>query len=232
MDLILSIATPAAQAVSSATESIPVLFTAVTDAVDAGLVASNEEPGGNVSGTSDMNPVAKQIDLITLLVPGVQKIGVLYNIAESNSKVQLELAKARCAELGIEVVEGGITAINELEAAFLKMRDVQAIYMPTDNMLANGAATIHAQNKDKGLNLPIVCGEIGMNDICGVATYGVDYYELGKQTAQMAFDVLVNGADISKMPVTILEETPFSLNQQVADEIGFTVPQAVKDLAK
>ena len=142
------------------------------------------------------------------------------------------MVKEFCQANNIEVVEGGITAITEVEAAFLKMKDVQAIYIPTDNMIANGAATIHAKNIDMGLKLPIVCGEIGMNDICGIATYGVDYYQLGKQTAKMAFEILVNGADISKMPVTILEDTPFKINQQVADEIGFIIPQAVLDLAK
>lgn len=232
VDLILSIATPAAQAVAGETQSIPVLFTAVTDGVDAHLVESNEVPGGNVSGTSDLNPVAKQMDVIAKMVPGITKLGVLYNVAESNSKIQLNMVKEFCQANNIEVVEGGITAITEVEAAFLKMKDVQAIYIPTDNMIANGAATIHAKNIDMGLKLPIVCGEIGMNDICGIATYGVDYYQLGKQTAKMAFDILVNGADISKMPVTILEDTPFKINQQVADEIGFTIPQAVLDLAK
>jgi putative ABC transport system substrate-binding protein len=231
VDLILAIATPAAQAVAAATDTIPVLFTAVTDAVAADLVDSNENPKYNVSGTSDLNPIDMQVELITRLVPGVKKIAVMYNTAEQNSRIQVQLVKNKCAELNIQVVDKGISDQNNIEATFLSLpSDVEAIYIPTDNMLANAKDNVHIKNK-AGKKLPIVCGEIGMNDGCGVATYGIDYYKLGQQTAQMAFDILVNGADISKMPVELQKEYLFSVNQAIADEINFTIPQAVMDEA-
>lgn len=233
VDLILAIATPAAQAaVAASNNTIPVLFTAVTDAVDAGLVQSNEEPKYKVSGTSDLNPVELQIKLIKELVPNVKKIAAIYNKAERNSQIQYEMAKEVCQKEGITLVDKAINDINDLQITFGGLEsDIDAVYIPTDNMLASSSAAVHSVNKDTK-KLPIVCGEIGMNDLCGVATYGIDYYKLGEQTARMAFKVLVEGQDITKMPVELLEEYVFSVNQTVANEINFTIPQSVLDRAK
>lgn len=232
VDIILAIATPAAQAVANVTETVPVLFTAVTDAEDAGLVDTNEAPNGNVSGTSDLNPVSQQIDLIKKLVPNISKIAVLYNTGERNSEIQVELAQAKCDELGIGLVDKGITALAELELTMTSIAsDVGAIYIPTDNLLASSAPNVHTTNMSNN-KLPIVCGETGMNDKCGVATYGINYYELGKQTAHMAFKILMENADISKMAVEYQSGEPaLSINSVVADEIDFDIPQAVLDLA-
>ncbi|NLC16260.1 MAG: ABC transporter substrate-binding protein [Clostridiales bacterium] len=228
VDLMLAIATPAAQAAASVTTEIPILFTAVTNPVVAGLTESWDEPKTNVSGTSDLNPVEDQIDLIRELVPGVKKIAVFYDLDEPNSLYQLELVEDYCEKLDITVVKKGIPDINDLQQSYNSLdNDVQAIYIPTDNTLANGADQVHALNKD-GKQLPIVCGETGMNDKCGVATYGIDYYKLGKQTAKMAFKILIEGADIAKMPVETAEGEPeLSINQTVADEIDFTIPDSV-----
>ena len=232
VDLILAIATPAAQAVAAVTETIPVLFTAVTDAEDVGLVKSNENPTYNLSGTSDLNPVDQQIELIKELVPEAKKIAVIYNTAERNSEIQVELAKTACTRLGLELEEEGLVDISDIQTTFsLLDSDIDAIYIPTDNLMAKAAITVHNINKDDK-KIPIVCGEIGMNDLCGVATYGIDYYILGQQTARMAFDVLVNGKDISTMPVEYQEKIVFSVNTLIASEIGFTIPQEILDRAK
>lgn len=151
VDLIYTIATSSSQAAAAATaeSKIPVLFCAVTDPVDAGLVASLEAPGANVSGVSDMNPVAKQIDLIgDLLAKDDIKIGLLYTSSETNSKIQIDIAKAECEAKGYTYEVKGIGDINDIEAAFvaLKAAGVDAIYIPTDNTIANGCATIHSIN--------------------------------------------------------------------------------------
>lgn len=151
VDLIYTIATSSAQAAAAATEEskTPVLFCAVTDPVSAGLVASMDVPGGNVSGVSDINPVADQIDLIgELLGKDDITIGLLYTSAETNSVFQIELAKAECEAKGYKFVDKGIGDINDIEAAFtaLAAAGVDAIYVPTDNTLANGAANIHSIN--------------------------------------------------------------------------------------
>ena len=151
VDLIYTIATSSSQAAAAATEEskIPVLFNAVTDPVGAGLVASMEVPGGNVSGVSDINPVAQQVSLISELLETTDvKIGFLYTSAEANSKYQVDLGIAECEAKGYEYVEKGIGDINDIQAAFtaLLAEGVDAIYIPTDNTLANGIATVHSVN--------------------------------------------------------------------------------------
>ncbi|MBQ8207480.1 MAG: ABC transporter substrate-binding protein [Clostridia bacterium] len=151
VDLIYTIATSAAQSAAAATEEsgTPVLFCAVTDPVSAGLVESMEVPGGNVSGVSDINPVADQIDLIAeLLGKDDIKIGLLYTSSETNSVFQIGLAKAECDAKGYTYVDKGIGDINDIESAFIALaaEGVDAIYIPTDNVLANGAANVHSIN--------------------------------------------------------------------------------------
>ena len=151
VDLIYAIATPAAQAAASTTTTIPVIFNAVTDPVDAKLVASLDAPGGNVTGVSDINPVADQIDLIAELLGKTDiTIGLLYTSSEPNSVYQINLAKKQCEAKGYKYVEKAISDINGIEAAFIAMGGkVDAIYVPTDNTLANGAANIHSVNMGK-----------------------------------------------------------------------------------
>ncbi|MBP3917955.1 MAG: ABC transporter substrate-binding protein [Clostridia bacterium] len=152
VDLIYAIATSSAQAAASSTTTIPVIFNAVTDPVGAGLVASLEAPGANVTGVSDINPVAKQIDLIgELLGKEDITVGLLYTSAETNSIYQIEQAKAECDAKGYKYVEKGIGDMNDIEAAFVSLRNagVDAVYIPTDNVLANGIANVHAVNIGK-----------------------------------------------------------------------------------
>ena len=151
VDLIYTIATSSSQAAAAATDekNIPVVFNAVTDPVGAGLVASMAAPGKNVTGVSDINPVEKQIELITELLGSKDiKVGFLYTSAETNSVTQINMAKAYCEANGIEYVERGIADITELKTAMIALSNekVDAIYVPTDNVLANGAATVHAVN--------------------------------------------------------------------------------------
>lgn len=234
VNLMLAIATPAAQAAASTTKDIPILFTAVTNPVKAKLVESWDKPNTNLSGTSDLNPVEEQIKLIQELVPDVKKIAVLYTTSEDNSVYQLELVQEYCKKQNIEVLDEGITESMELDSIFLSLPDdVDAIYIPTDNGLAKAADQVHNVNRSRK-KLPIVCGENGMNEKCGIATYGIDYYELGKQTAKMAYKILMEGADIKTMPVETAnpEYITLTVNQTVASEIGFTIPQTILDKVK
>ncbi len=149
VNLIYTIATSSSQAAAAATTSIPVIFNAVTNPVDAGLVTSMDAPGKNVTGVSDINPVADQIALIgELLGEENVKIGLLYTSSETNSIFQIDLAKNACTAKGYTFVERGISDINDLEAAmiYLKNQGVTAIYVPTDNTLANGSANLHVLN--------------------------------------------------------------------------------------
>ena len=220
-DLILAIATPAAQAVAGATTEIPILVTAVTDPADAGLVESNEVPGGNVSGTSDLTPVKEQIDLLKQILPDAKKVGILYCSAESNSVFQSDMAQAACEAAGLESEVFTVSSSNEIQQVVESMvGKVDAIYAPTDNTIAAGMATVGMVANDNGL--PVICGEAGMVEAGGLATYGIDYYQLGYMAGEQAVEILVNGADISQMPIGYLsaDRCELSTNQETADALG------------
>lgn len=223
-DLILAIATPAAQAVSGVTSEIPILLTAVTDPADSGLVATNEVPGGNVSGTSDLTPVKKQIDLLTQLMPEAKTVGILYCSAEANSVLQAKLAKDAIEAAGLTPIDYTVSNSNEIQTVVESMvGKVDAIYAPTDNMIAAGMPTVSMVANDN--HLPIICGESGMVDAGGLATFGIDYYELGYLTGQQAIEILTKGADISKMPIGYLaeEKCALSINEESATKLGIDV---------
>lgn len=220
-DLILAIATPAAQAVAGVTQEIPILVTAITDPADAGLVESNEKPGTNVSGTSDLTPVKEQIDLMKQLVPDVKKVGILYCSAESNSKFQADIAQEACGNAGLESEVFTVASSNEIQSVVESMvSKVDAIYAPTDNTIAAGMATVSMVANENGI--PVICGEAGMVESGGLATYGIDYYQLGYLTGQQAVDILTKGADVSTMPIGYLpaEGCELTTNQDTAKQLN------------
>lgn len=225
-DLILSIATPAAQACANATTTIPILVTAVTDPAQAALVDSNEAPGGNVTGTSDLTPVADQIKLLKDLIPDAKKIAILYCSSEDNSSIQAELAKQEAANLGLETIEATVSNSNEIQQVVQNLvGKVDAIYAPTDNTIAAGMETVSlvaTPNK-----IPIICGEDGMVKSGGLATKGINYYNLGKQTAMQAVKIL-EGADPATMPIEYLEDVEFTYNEEIANELGIEIPEDMK----
>lgn len=222
-DLILAIATPAAQAVANATTEIPILVTAVTDPADAALVASNEAPGGNVSGTSDRTPAAEQMELLTKLLPEAKNVAILYCSAESNSKFQAAMAREAAAKLGLESKDYTVSNSNEIQQVVESMiGKVDAIYAPTDNMIAAGMATVSMVATEN--NIPIICGESGMLENGGLATYGLSYYELGKLTAAQAVKIF-EGADPAEMPIEYLTAFDLEVNEEIAAKLGITIPE-------
>ena len=234
-DLIFAIATPSAAALKEKTTDIPVLFSAVTDAVASELVASNEEPGGNISGTSDMNPVAEQIDLVKELLPNAKKVAVFYCSSESNSAAQYELAKAQIEKLGMECVQKTISTIDEAKSAIESLKgQVDCIYIPTDNTVSD-SMTLVAEAAN-GVGLPIVCGEPGMVENGATLTFGIDYTELGKQTAAMAVKLLESDdalAEIAKMPVEFqTKECVTAINMKSVEALGLDVPASIMDRAQ
>ena len=199
-NLILAIATPAAQAVASETTEIPILGTAITDYEGAKLVDSNDAPGGNISGTTDMNPVKEQIDLLVQLAPDAKNIGLLYTSSEDNSVIQADMMKEACEALGLNVVEATVTSSNDVQQVTQSMvGKVDAIYIPTDNVLASSmpiVSEITTENK-----IPVICGEENMVLSGGLATLGINYYNLGYQTGEMAVKILNGEATPATMPI-------------------------------
>lgn len=225
-DLILAIATPAAQAVAGATSDIPVLVTAVTDPAGSDLVESNEAPGGNVSGTSDLTPVKEQIDLLQKILPDAKTVGILYCTAESNSEIQANMAKEAIEAAGMKAVDYTVSSTNEIQTVVNSMvGKVDAIYAPTDNTIASGMATVSMVANDNGI--PIICGEEGMVKAGGLATYGINYYELGYLTGQQAVKILAEGEDISKMPIQYqsIDQCKLTVNKETAEKLGMDVSQ-------
>lgn len=229
-DLILAIATPSAQAVANATKDIPILVTAVTDPAGAGLVESNEKPGGNVSGTSDLTPVKKQIELITKFLPDAKKIAVLYCSSETNSKIQVEMAREAAEEFNFEVVEATVSNTNEIEQVVQSLvGKVDAIYTPTDNTIATGMATVAMVANSNGI--PVFCGEEGMVNKGGLATYGIDYYKLGRLTGEQAVKIIKNEVTTADMPIEYLPDDEYTLtiNEEAAKQLGIEIPDDLLD---
>lgn len=223
-DLILSIATPAAQAVAGTTTDIPVLVTAVTDPAASDLVASNDAPGGNVSGTSDLTPVKEQIALLKKILPDAKTVGILYASSESNSEIQAKMAREAIEAAGMTAVDYTVSSSNEIQTVVTSMvGKVDAIYAPTDNTIAAGMTTVAMVANENGI--PTICGEEGMVKAGGLATYGIDYFELGYLTGQQAVKILKDGDDISKMPIEYLpaDKCKLSVNEETAKALGIDV---------
>lgn len=223
-DLILAIATPAAQAVAGATADIPVVCTAITDFAASGLVEDNEAPGCNVTGTSDMNPVVDQIELLHQLVPEAKTVGLLYCTAESNSKLQIDLAAEELDRLGIEGVEYTASSSNEVQQVVESMvGKVDAIYTPTDNTIASAMTVIASiANENK---VPTVCGEVAHVEAGGLASVSINYEELGRRAGEMAVRILTEGANPADMPIETMtaDECDLVYNQKTADTLDVDV---------
>lgn len=229
VDLILAIATPAAQAAAQATKDIPILVTAVTDPESAGLVASNDAPGGNVSGTSDMNPIDEQVALLQKLCPEAKTVGILYCSSEDNSKLQADLAQAAMESAGLTVEIFTATDTNDVQAVTqTACSKVDALYIPTDNLFASAMDTVALITNPA--KIPVICGESNMVEKGGLATYGIDYYNLGQLTAAQAVQVLVDGVDVGTLPIGYSAEADLSVtvNEDTAAAIGITIPDDLK----
>lgn len=228
LDLVLAVATPAAQASASAITDIPVLFTAVTDAEEAQLVDSNDAPGGNVTGVSDMAPIADQFDLLLEIVPDAKKVGIVYASGEVNSQVQVDEAQVVADELGLEIVTKTVAAIGEISQATEALGDVDAIYVPTDNMVVEGIAALVGVAETK--QIPVIAAEAGTVEGGAVATIGIDYFKLGYQTGEMAIRIL-EGADTAATPVEFANEFTYLVNTGAAERMGATVPDSILEQA-
>jgi len=228
--LVLAIATPSAVAMANATTEIPILITAVTDPVSAKLVKSNEKPDTNVTGTSDMNPVADQLKLIKEIIPTAKKIGIIYNSSEVNSQVQADIADQAAPGLGVEMVKVTVTASNEvMQAAQSMVGRVDAIYVPTDNMVVSALASVVKVGEDN--DIPVFGAESNTVENGAVATVGIDYYQLGRMTGDMAVRVL-KGEKPQDMAIQQQQGSDLILNLKAAQNMGVTVPEAVIAKAK
>lgn len=225
-DLILSISTPASQAVANAEKENPVLFTAVTDPIDAGLVASAEEPGANITGTSDQSPMDKQIELLLSIVPGAETVGIIYNSSEMNSIVQSDQAQTLLEAAGVNVEIMTVTSTNDVQQVMESLvQKVDAIYIPTDNTLSSTMATVGQIAMEA--KIPVIPGATEMVEAGGLATYGIDFKELGRQTGEMALQILEEGKLPSELPVQFPKTLQLVVNEEMAEALGID-PDSIK----
>ncbi|MFO7929452.1 MAG: ABC transporter substrate-binding protein [Candidatus Humimicrobiaceae bacterium] len=224
VDLVLAIATPAAQSIAGKTTEIPILGTAITDYEAAKLVESNEKPGTNVSGTTDMNPIKEQIELLVKLVPDAETVGVIYTSSEENSVVQAAIAKEEIEALDLTYTEVTVTNSNDVQQATQSLVEkCDAIYLPTDNVLASSMPVINGVTVQS--KTPVICGESGMVENGGLATLGINYYDLGYSTGLMAIKVLEGEAEPATMPIESASGFDFAINGEVAEQIGLEIPE-------
>lgn len=221
VDLIMANATPALQAASAATDTIPVLGTSITvyDVVLGGSVPKN------VSGTTDLAPLDEQASMIKELFPEAKKVGILFCSAEANSQYQVDKISEFLKEDGIETVNYVFNDSNDITAVTEKAVSdkVDVIYVPTDNTAAANTQAI--ANVVLPAGIPVFAGEEGVCTGCGVATLTISYYDIGFKTGEMAADILLNGADISTMEVESAPQFVKKFNKTNAEKLGITIPE-------
>ncbi len=222
-DVLIGIATPAAQGLASATKEIPIIMGAVTDPVGAKLVKSLDQPGGNITGVSDKTPIKAQVDLIKELTPNVKTVGVIYSSSEDNSKSQVEEFKTLAEKAGLEVVVKSVPSTNEIKTTSeVLLSQVDAVWVPLDNTIASAFSTLVQVAKEA--KKPIYPSVDTMVEEGGLASVVIDQYQLGVETGKMAAKVL-KGEDVSTLPVNVFDEGTPVYNEEVAKELGITLPE-------
>ncbi|MEO7853827.1 MAG: ABC transporter substrate-binding protein [Rubrivivax sp.] len=227
--VIVAIATPSAQAVLSATKDIPIVFSAITDPVAAKLVTDMAKPGGNITGVTDLAPVAQQVALARQLVPSLKRLGVIYNPGESNSVALIALLRKAAKDAGVELVESAANRTADLSAAAERLvGKIDVLYLPTDNVVASGLEAVIAVTRQQ--RIPTV-GDAGYVERGVLAGSGFDYRELGHITGRIVADIL-KGRKPGDIPVATSENVDLVVNLAEAKRVGFVIPPAVLAQAK
>lgn len=232
VDLILANATGALQAASAATATIPILGTSVTDYGTALSIDNwTGTTGTNISGTSDLAPISEQATMLKELFPDAKTVGILYCSAEANSKYQATKFTEALDGSGITVKEYSAADSNEISSVCTTaVAECDVLYIPTDNTIASSVETI--KNIVVPAKKPVIAGEEGICKGCGVATLSISYDELGRATGEMAYEILVNGADVSTMEVRFAPNVTKKYNAEICSELGITVPEDYEAIAE
>ena len=231
-DLILANATTALQCAGAATSTIPILGTSITDYATALEIDDwTGATGRNISGTSDLAPIAEQEKMLVELFPDAKTVGILYCSAEPNSKYQAtEFEKALDAD-NISYKEYTAADSNDIASVVqTAVTEVDVIYIPTDNTMAGNTETINNITLPAGI--PVIAGEEGICKGCGVATRSISYNDIGYKAGEMAYDILVNGADITTMDIEYAPQVTKEYNASIAEQLGVTIPDGYTAIAE
>lgn len=234
-DLVLAIATPSAQAMAQTVkknpqmQKTPILFSAVTDPLSAGLVPDLQRPGGNITGTSDLTPMDKHLGLIREFHPEITALGVIYNSGEANSKALVDLLKAETAKAGITLVEATVARSSDVfQAAKSLVGKVQAVYVPTDNTVVSAFEALAKVCQES--KLPLYAADVDSVPRGAVAALGFDYYEHGRQAGAMASRIF-QGADPADTPVETQKDLELHINLPAAKLMGVAIPEGMLERA-
>lgn len=233
VDLIMANATTAVQCAKEATTEIPVVGTSVTDYVSTGIVDSAENPGSNVTGYSDLSDANNHVELIQQLLPEAQTVAILYSTGEENSRIQAESAAAAVEAAGLTAESYTANDSNDISSVVTEAcTRADVIYVPTDNLMAANMELV----KNVALNqkVPVVsCFTADEND-GALLSISISYYTMGYLAGEMAYEILVNGADPASMPIGVMsvEDMDITINQSVADELGITIPESMQQYVK
>lgn len=226
VDAMVGIATPSAQALANASKNIPIILGAVSDPEGAGLVTNNQKPGGNITGVSDLTPIKEQIQLLKQLMPQAKKVGILYTSSEDNSYIQAQDAAKEIKAQGLEPVTMTITSTNDMrQNATTLASQVDAIYVPADNTIAGAMPTLI--DITNAAHIPVFPAVESMVDDGGLATIGLNQYELGLLTGRMTAKIVKGEAKPADTPIEYLKNGEIILNQEQAKELGIQIPQEI-----
>lgn len=227
VNLIIPIFTPTAQAAKNDFPNLPIVFSAVTDPVGAGIVQSLDKTGGNVTGVSDLFPVDLQLKLITEILPTAKRIGVLYNPGEQNSQVTFKLIQIEAQKLGLEVVSAGVTNTNEILTACSSLKGKADVFFTSNDItVATGIDGVVKYCQDN--KIPFFAGDPTAVEKGAIGTYSQSYYGIGKLTGGIVKQI-INGIEPSDIPVVISKNVQLFLNEESAIKMGATIPQSTKD---
>lgn len=226
VDMIFAISTPSAQAAYNATKDIPIVITAVTDPVSAGLAKSLDSSGTNVTGTSDATPMDQQFNLFMKLFKNTKNIGMIYNTSESNSEIQVKQAKVLADKLGLNLISQGITSTNDIPQTIDSLLSkIDLLYLPTDNMVASSMPII--VKKCYGASIPVIGSEKGEVEGGALATIGIDYNKLGYESGLKAVEIL-KGKAPKDIKITVQENAAVIINGDAAKKLNIEIPEDIK----
>lgn len=225
-NLIFAVSTPATQAMARTTRDIPIVATAVTSFEAAKVVKSDEKPGTNVTGVSNIGPIAKQLELLLALTGGKKTVGVIFNAGEVNSAFQVEIFKKAAAEHDVKVLEATVSSVNDIQQAVASLSGkVSGLWFPTDNILASGTAILAKAALEA--KLPTVPGDEALIRGGCLATIAVDYHELGRMSGAMAADILEGKAKPQDLAIQRQDAKKPLVNKKTAEALGLTLPESV-----
>ena len=229
-DILVGITTPATLSLANVTKDIPIVMAGITYPVEAGLIASEDKPGNNITGVSDRTPIKQQLELIKQIIPNLKTLGLLYTSSEDNSIKQIEETKKYAKELGINIKLASIANTNDIQQVTESLAsEVNAIFVPIDNTIASAMATV-VKVTDK-FKVPVFPSADTMVKDGGVLGLGVDQYQIGVSTAKVLIDILKGGKP-AEMPIVLANKSIIYLNEAQAIKLGLEIPADIKEKAE